>query len=286
MSIQLLTAGLVKIQHSEKNDLESFFWVLLYICTMFEGPGQRRVNGQRADPQHPFGHWLGKMDNLEEVGENVTAYGIGSFRNAVLGPGGPKDLLERFVHPHFKPLIPMLEALCDEVFLLVKHHPNDETPMRMPTVASGEYDNVLDILKTTLKGLPAHDTPLPPPPFRGAHRDATLMPPPLGLFKTTSAGSWRRGESMNCGSDSGYGGGETSQSSSHRGRRMVSSTGDMDSVKKHRNTSSPNKTTTTRRTTSLSTKGVTRSATKCSNDQHVVESTSSSSSKHRKAGQV
>ena len=228
------------------------------------------------------------MDNLEEVGENVTAYGIGSFRNSALGPGGPKDLLERFVHPHFKPLIPMLEALCDEVFLVVKHNPNDETPMRMPTVASGEYDSILDILKTTLKGLPAHNSPLPPPPFRGAHRDATLMPPPLGLFKATSAGSRRRGESMNWGSDSGYGGGETSQSSSHRGRRMVSSTGDVDSVggKKRRNNSSPNKTTTTRRTTSLSTKGVTRSATKRSNDQRVVESTSSSSSKRHKAGQV
>ena len=284
MSIQLLTAGLVKIQHSEKHNLESFFWVLLYICTMFEGPGQRHVNGQRADPQHPFGHWLGKMDNLEEVGENVTVYGIGIFRNTVLGPGGLKDLLQLFVHPHFKPLIPMLEALCDEVFLLVKHNPNDETQMRMPTVASGEYDNILDILKTTLKGLPAHDSPLPPPPFRGAHRDATLMPPPLGLFKTTSAGSRRRGESMNWGSDSGYGGGETSQSSSHQGRGMVSSTGDMDGVKKRHNNSSPNKTTTTRHTTSLSTKGVTCS--KHSNDQHVVESTSSSSSKRRKAGQV
>ena len=187
------------------------------------------------------------------------------------------------MHPHFEPLTPMLEALCNEVFLVVKHNEDDETPMRMPTVASGDYDHVLNILKTILKGLPTHDSPLLPPPFGGVHHDATLMLPPLGLFKMTSAGSWHKG---NWGSDSGYGGGETSQSSSHRGRRMVSSTGDMDGVKKRRNNSSPNKTTTTRRTTSLSTKGVTRSATKRSNDQHVVESTSSSSSKRRKAGQV
>jgi len=159
MSIQLLTAGFAKVQHSEKHDLESLFWVLLYICTMFKGPGQRHINGQRADPQHPFGHWLGKMDNLEEVGENVTAYGIGFFRNSALGPGGLKDLLEQFVHPHFEPLTPMLEALCDEVFLVVKRNQDDETPMRMPTVASGDYDRVLNILKTTLKGLPAHDSP-------------------------------------------------------------------------------------------------------------------------------
>jgi hypothetical protein len=69
---------------------------------------------------------------------------------------------------------------------------------------------------------------------------------------------------------------------------MVSSTGDMDSIggkKCHRN-SSPNKTATTRGTISLSTKDVTHSATKHSNDQHIVESTSSSSSKHHKAGQI
>jgi hypothetical protein len=159
MSIQLLTARLAKIQRSEKQDLKSFFWVLLYICTMFEGPGQRHINGQQADPQHSFGHWLGKMDNLEDVGENVTAYGIRSFQNSALGPGGPKDLLEWFVHLQFKPLILMLEALCDKVFLVVKHNQDDKTSMRMPTVASGDYDSVLDILKTTLKGLPAHDIP-------------------------------------------------------------------------------------------------------------------------------
>jgi hypothetical protein len=87
--------------------------------------------------------------------------------------------------------------------------------MRMPAVASGDYDCILDILKTTLKGLLAHDSPLLPPPFRGVHHDATFMPPPLGLLKTTSSGSRCKGESMNWGSDSGYGRGETSQSSSY-----------------------------------------------------------------------
>jgi hypothetical protein len=128
MSIQLLTAGTGKIEHTEKHDLESFFWVLLYICTMFKGPSQRRVNAPWADPKHPFGHWLGKMDNLEEVGKNVSAYGIGSFLNVALGhPSGPKDLLERFMDPHFKPLIPMLEALCNKVFFLAIG--NDEIPV-------------------------------------------------------------------------------------------------------------------------------------------------------------
>ena len=161
MSIQLLMAGVAKIKHSEKHNLESFFWVLLYICTMFEGPGQRCVNGQWADLQYPFDHWLGKMDNLEEVGENVTAYGIGSFCNSALGcPGGPRDLLDWFVHPCFKPLIPMLKVLCDKVFLVSKQ--KDAALMRMPQVTAGDYDSVLDVLKTALSSLPAHDGPLPP----------------------------------------------------------------------------------------------------------------------------
>jgi hypothetical protein len=284
MSIQLLTAGPAKIEHSEKHDLESFFWVLLYICTMFEGPGQRRINGQRNDPQHPFGHWLGKMDHLEEVGKNVTAYGIGSFRNtALVHHGGPKDLLERFVDPHFKPLIPMLEALCDKVFLIVKHNNDDETPMRMPTVADGDYDGVLDILKNTLKELPAHG-PLPPPPSGEVNRDTAIMPPPPGLLKIGQ----RKSEPMTWGSDSGYGGGETSHSGSLRGRRAVASTGDVGFVdgKKRRNNSSPNKTTAARRSTSSPTKHASRSSTKRSNDQHIIEGTSSSSSKCHKAGQV
>ena len=284
MSIQLLTAGDTKIEHSERHDLESFFWVLLYICTMFEGPGQRCDNGQRADPQHPFGHWLGKMDNLEEVGGNViTAYGIGSFRNSALGrPGGPRELLDRFVHPHFKPLIPMLEALCDKVFLIVKHDLTDATPMRLPMIASGDYDGVLDVLKTALNQLPPHDGPLPPPPSR--NYASTLMPPPPGFFHTTSAVDKR--EPINWGSDSGYGGGETSRSGSLWGSRLTVSTGDMDGVgKMHRNNPSPDKTATAR-TTHSPTKNVGCSSSKRSNIQHVTESTSSTSSKRHRAGQL
>jgi Fungal protein kinase len=281
MSIELLTAGAQKIEHSEKHDLESFFWVLLYICTMFEGPGQRRINDQRTDPQHPFGLWLGKMDNLEEVGENVTAFGIGSFRNAALGhSGGPKDLLEQFVDPHFKPLIPMLEALCNQVFLIIK---NDKTPMRIPKVANGSYDGVLDILKNTLKELPAHG-PLPPPLSGAVSRDTAIMPPPPGLLKIGQ----RRSKLTSWGSDSGYGGGETSRSGSLRGRRAVASTGDVDFIdgKKRRNNPSPNKTTAARRSTSSPTKHASHSSTKRSNDRRIIEGTSSTSSKRHKAGQV
>ena len=183
MSIQLLVAKTMKIEHSEKHDLDLFFWVLLYVCTMFKGPGQRCGHGQWADPEHLFGHWLGKMDNLEEVGGNVAiAYGIGSFWNTVIGCSkGPKALLEQFGQPHFKPLIPMLEALCHEVFLIVKHN-KFTTPIRTSMVAHGSYDSVLDILTTALGKLPLHDGPLPPPPS-ASHNTSILMPPP-GHFKT------------------------------------------------------------------------------------------------------
>jgi Fungal protein kinase len=274
MSIQLLTAGTGKIEHTEKHDLESFFWVLLYICTMFEGPGKRRVNAQRTDPEHPFGHWLGKMNNLEELGENVTAYGIGSFRNVALGrPNGPKDLLERFVDPHFKPLIPMLEALCDKVFLTIG---NDETLVRVPTTASGDYEGILDILKNALEELPVHG-PLPPLPSGEVDRDTAIMPPPPGLVKIGQ----HRGSSW----DSGYGEGETSRSGSLRGRRAVASTGDVSFVdgKRRRSMPSPDKTTATRGNTSSPAKHASHSS-KRSNNQPVIKDTSSSSSKRRKAG--
>jgi len=207
MSIQLLTAGTGKIEHTEKHDLKSFFWVLLYICTMFEGPGKRRINAQRTDPEHPFGHWLGKMDNLEEVGENVTAYGIGSFQNIVLGhPDGPKDLLEQFMDPHFKLLIPMLEVLCDKVFFVAIG--NDEILVQVPTVASGDYESILDILKNALKELLAH-SPLSPLPSGEVNHNTAIMPPPPGLVKIGQ----HRGRSWDS-----YGGGETSRSDSLQGR--------------------------------------------------------------------
>ena len=99
---------------------------------------------------------------MEEVSENVTAYGIGSFHNSALGhPGGLRDLLDQFVHPYFKPLIPILKALCDEIFLISDHE--DATSMRMPQVASGDYNSILDVLKIALNSLQAHDGPLPPP---------------------------------------------------------------------------------------------------------------------------
>jgi hypothetical protein len=214
------------------------------------------------------------MDNLEEVSENVTAYGIGSFCISSLGRP-----LEWFVHLHFKPLIPMLEDLCDEVFLTVKH---DTTPMRMPTVASGDYDNVLRIFKTTLNKLPPHDGPLPSPP--SANRDAgILMPPPPDLFHMNLGVGQHKSESiLNWGSDSGYCEG-ISGSGSFQGRRLTASAGDAGG-KKHCSSLLPKK-TTVRPTTRLLINGVGRSSSKHSSDQHVIEDASTASLKRHRTGQ-
>jgi len=165
------------------------------------------MSTQQTHPEHPFGHWLSKMDKLEEVGEDVTVYDIGSFWNVALEhPGGPKYLLERFVDPHFKPLIPMLEALCDKVFFLTIG--NDEILVQVPTVAPGDYESILDILKNALKELLAH-SPLSPLPSGEVNHNTAIMPPPPGLVKIGQ----HRGRSWDS-----YGGGETSRSDSLQGR--------------------------------------------------------------------
>jgi hypothetical protein len=42
------------VEHSEKHDLESIFYNLLYICTMCQGPGKRWNSGDRRNVYHPF----------------------------------------------------------------------------------------------------------------------------------------------------------------------------------------------------------------------------------------
>jgi hypothetical protein len=100
MSVELLLNE--DTEHSEKHDLESFFYVLLYICTMYSRPGTWN-EGNIKDNSHPFGQWM----------DESNWYQIGAARNLEFSDTLRTQLLLQHVHSYFAPLIPMLEQLCD-----------------------------------------------------------------------------------------------------------------------------------------------------------------------------
>ena len=61
-------------------------------------------------------------------------------------------------------------------------NPDDETPVWVPTVASGDHESILDIVKNALEKLPAH-SPLPLLPSGEVNCDTAIMLPPPGLVK-------------------------------------------------------------------------------------------------------
>jgi hypothetical protein len=139
MSIQILQGGVV--EHKVEHDLESFFYVLLYICTMYEGPDKRN-SGDRTDFEHPFGHWIDEATSWKIIATARIA--------AFLHPAKTDDLVFKHVHVYFRPLLPLLRNLCDHIFTT-----NHET--RSADEPCGTHQEFLRILEVAFHELPDQD---------------------------------------------------------------------------------------------------------------------------------
>ena len=86
-------------QHSFMHDLESFFWVLFWICVHYEGPG--KGNGKTECES-----WNYENDNKLAYTKNGTISDEGLFLKFV----------KRNFTPYYKPLIPWVNRLRRAVF--------------------------------------------------------------------------------------------------------------------------------------------------------------------------
>ena len=151
MSIELLMSG-SNVEHSAKHDLESVFFVLLYICTMYAGPGKLWINPALDDTTHPFGNWLDKT--------NIEWHAIAALKSpAFSDPAHTKNVVFKHVHPYFSPLVPMLNSLCDTVYtpFMVDGPNGPEVVQRGMTCPCGTHAAVLNVLKAAFDELPDRD---------------------------------------------------------------------------------------------------------------------------------
>jgi hypothetical protein len=155
MAVELLlsTTDDETTPHSEKHDLESFFYVLLYICTLYEGPGKLRSDINRSDSNHPFGDW---------INEAPSWHAIAAYRIAAFDSDAMKTRVLIHVHPYFNPLIPMLINFCNAVFTTYTL-PGSSARMRDLCQPYSTHQGILDVLRSAYDTLPDDDLPGGPP---------------------------------------------------------------------------------------------------------------------------
>lgn len=118
-------------QYSFMHDLESFFWVLFWICIHCDGPGEERVVAQ-------FDKWnYADTEDLADVKKGRVAH-EGDFIRAA----------DRYFTPYYKPMVPWVNKLRQVVF------PNGG---RWEREDSGLYARMSAILEEARKdpGVPA-----------------------------------------------------------------------------------------------------------------------------------
>lgn len=205
MSTQLLFQN-SSVQHSEKHDLESIFYVLLYICTMCQGPGKRWNGGDRGNVYHPFGEWIDE----ETRWHGIALFRMGQFSDADL----TRKEVWKHITPYFAPLIPLLENFCDVIFRVVEVEGRKQRCLSSPC---GSHTAVLRILNDAFIKLPDTEpdvtNPLTnaqlaksSPPDTIPSRQSTIVSSPI-------AGSSGTNKDISIHSDSGYEGETTSRRS-------------------------------------------------------------------------
>jgi hypothetical protein len=166
MSFELLL-GNAGVEHTEKHDLESFFYLLLYICTMYDG--HKHVGySVDWDSRHPFGNWI----------KTATMRDIAASKTLILG-GFDKDFYH--VCPYFTPLIPLLRKFRDAVF------PPEAQNQRILKSPSATHAKILHILRECFNELPNEDT-------HGVHPVSPSQP----RTRRTDTGKCEAGEEAVC----------------------------------------------------------------------------------------
>jgi hypothetical protein len=135
MAIELLMKK-SKIRHASHHDLESLFFVLIYICTNLSGPGAVRTREElQVHSSIPLSAWFRTSYSLREVGI-AKAGAFCQFEENILKPFAP----------YFEDLKPCIRKLFKEIYT--------DTP-GIPRPIS--HDKMIEIFTEALDTLP-HET--------------------------------------------------------------------------------------------------------------------------------
>ena len=135
MAVELLLDG-AAVTHRPLHDLESLFYVLVFICTNLEGPSTPRSLADLLNfTSLPLAGWFTAGASLESLGTNKLGLAH-AFERRIVG---------RFA-PYFTDLKPCVMALFRAMY------PNG------PAVKSAlTHDGMIQIFTETLEKLPPHD---------------------------------------------------------------------------------------------------------------------------------
>jgi hypothetical protein len=138
MAIELLVKK-SKIRHAAHHDLESLFFVLIYICTNLSGPGTIRTR-QELDviSSIPLSAWFKASSSLREVG---------------IAKAGALCDIETNILKSFAPYFEDLKPSIGKLFEAIYSYPGTPAPV--------SHDRVIEIFSETLDALPRETTSIP-----------------------------------------------------------------------------------------------------------------------------
>jgi hypothetical protein len=135
MAVEILLDG-GNVPHRPSHDLESLFYVLVFICTNLEGPGTvRSLDDLLEFTSLPMAAWFVAEASYESLGTNKLG----------LAHAFEKRIVDRFA-PYFTDLKPCIMALFHAMY---PNGPKVETALT--------HDGMTKILTETLEKLPPHD---------------------------------------------------------------------------------------------------------------------------------
>lgn len=98
----------VAIKHDIVHDLESFFWVLCWLCVSYEGPSTRRTQAWDEDETLT----TNLKQAIRKTFESPDAVVLASQKTALLIHSDPDDSkLDTWCTPYFHPLLPLVTGL-------------------------------------------------------------------------------------------------------------------------------------------------------------------------------
>jgi hypothetical protein len=185
MSTELLLSQ-QPVEHSVKHDLESFFWVLLFVCTVYEAPSHKSEAIQ--DQFHPFGSWIQQLENIgtNEEGADTRLRAFGAFRSSLFTNPPEGSLFSKHIHPYFQPLTELVNQFAHVIFLVTKGRGKEVIIINQ---ATGTYESVLDVLNHAFNNLPDVD---PAPPSSSSPLSGLAFPlAPASLSKQKGKGEFK-----------------------------------------------------------------------------------------------
>ena len=136
MAIELLMKS-SKIRHASHHDLESLFFVLIYICTNLSGPSVvRSVEELSKLSSIPLSAWFRPSFSLHDIGI-AKAGALCLFEENILTPFAP----------YFNDLKPCVMKLFKEIY--------GQNPPGVPKPIT--HDRMIEIFTETLNSLPPHE---------------------------------------------------------------------------------------------------------------------------------